>query len=165
MFMPLWVKGKTFKLGADPIALYSSGLFLKHKGLASMKSQASQSQPYAINVASLACKQRIYRADKCAPVKWKEGRIRFATEANWSSFFINKRPKRGQCSEDEIEQQLQVLRSQKALEYTSFVSASSTRNLGERYAALSAACSRGEQIRDVGGHALVVLDDIRCLVT
>ena len=32
--------------------------------------------------------------------------------------------------------------------------------LGEQYAALAAACSLGEQVRDAGGHSLVVLDDV-----
>ncbi len=69
-----------------------------------------------------------------------------------------------QCSKEEVEQQLQLLETQQAMTYTSFLSASSTQTLGERYAALCSACSRGEHIRDTGGHALVVLDDIRCLV-
>lgn len=40
------------------------------------------------------------------------------------------------------------------------VVASEEAPLGEQYAALAAACSLGEQVRDSGGHALVVLDDV-----
>jgi len=36
--------------------------------------------------------------------------------------------------------------------------------LGQRYAALCTACSIAERVRDSGGHALVVLDDISCMV-
>ena len=36
--------------------------------------------------------------------------------------------------------------------------------LGQRYAALCTACSIAERVRDAGGHALVVLDDISCMV-
>ena len=59
---------------------------------------------------------------------------------------------------------MDLLESQQAMAYTSIVTASSDQNLGARFATLCAACSRGERIRDAGGHALVVLDDVRCLV-
>ena len=36
--------------------------------------------------------------------------------------------------------------------------------LGQRYAALCAACSMGEHTRDGGAHSLVVLDDVSCMV-
>ena len=68
------------------------------------------------------------------------------------------------CSAEEGQRQADILQQQGAMSFTSVVSAASTQNLGERYATLCSACSRGERIRDSGGHALVVLDDIRCLV-
>ena len=43
--------------------------------------------------------------------------------------------------------------------------ASDQASLGEKYAALCAACSCGEQIRDSGGHSLVILDDISSMVS
>jgi F0F1-type ATP synthase alpha subunit len=45
-----------------------------------------------------------------------------------------------------------------------FVAASAGTPLGHRYAALCTACSIAERVRDDGGHALVVLDDISCMV-
>ena len=36
--------------------------------------------------------------------------------------------------------------------------------LGQRYAALCAACSMAERVRDEGAHSLVVLDDVSCMV-
>ena len=68
------------------------------------------------------------------------------------------------CSSEEVSQTFTLLESKGATAYTSIVAASPQQSLGERYAALCSACSRGEAVRDAGGHALVVLDDIRCLV-
>lgn len=51
-----------------------------------------------------------------------------------------------------------------AMEYTTVVAALDSAPLGERYAVTCAACCLGERIRDAGGHALVVLDDISCMV-
>jgi hypothetical protein len=51
-----------------------------------------------------------------------------------------------------------------ALAQTVVVAAEPGAPLGERYAALCTACSIGERVRDEGGHALVVLDDLHPLV-
>ena len=48
--------------------------------------------------------------------------------------------------------------------HTTVVAATAVAPLGERVAALSAAVTLGERVRDAGGHALVVLDDISCMV-
>ncbi len=37
-------------------------------------------------------------------------------------------------------------------------------SLGEQYSALLTACCIAERVRDKGGHSLVVLDDIGCMV-
>lgn len=68
-------------------------------------------------------------------------------------------------SSEEVEERLAFLRGKGAMSYTSVVSAPSTASLGMRYAALCAACTQGEEVRDGGGHALVVLDDISCMVS
>ncbi len=46
----------------------------------------------------------------------------------------------------------------------SYISIRAGTPLGQRYAALCTACSIAERVRDNGGHALVVLDDISCMV-
>ena len=48
--------------------------------------------------------------------------------------------------------------------HTTVVAATAGAPLGERFAALSAAVTLGERVRNAGGHALVVLDDISCMV-
>ncbi len=50
------------------------------------------------------------------------------------------------------------------MSHTAVVAASAGAPLGERFSALSAALALGERTRDAGGHALVVLDDISCMV-
>lgn len=70
-----------------------------------------------------------------------------------------------ECSSERVTGNLALLRSKGALAYTSLVAAPSDATLGMRYAALCAACSQGEKVRDAGGHALVVLDDISCMVS
>jgi len=50
------------------------------------------------------------------------------------------------------------------MSHTAVVAAGAGAPLGERFSALSAALALGERTRDAGGHALVVLDDISCMV-
>ena len=59
---------------------------------------------------------------------------------------------------------MRALRHGGAMGHTTVVAAPAGAPLGERFAALSAAAALGERIRDAGGHALVVLDDISCMV-
>jgi F0F1-type ATP synthase alpha subunit len=68
------------------------------------------------------------------------------------------------CSEEDIEAATALLRRKDAMTYTTVVAAPGAASLGERYAAVSAACSLGERVRDRGGHALVVIDDLACMV-
>ncbi|KAK9824846.1 hypothetical protein WJX81_006563 [Elliptochloris bilobata] len=67
-------------------------------------------------------------------------------------------------STPETEAAVATLRRGGAMAHTTVVAASAGAPLGERFAALSAAAALGERVRDVGGHALVVLDDISCMV-
>ena len=57
-----------------------------------------------------------------------------------------------------------MLRRKDAMGYTTVVAAPAGASLGERYAAIASACALGERTRDQGGHALVVLDDLSCMV-
>ena len=59
---------------------------------------------------------------------------------------------------------MKTLRQGGAMGHTTVVAAPAGATLGERFAALSTAAALGERIRDAGGHALVVLDDISCMV-
>ena len=68
------------------------------------------------------------------------------------------------CSEEELRRLTQELGARGAMAYTTVVGAHRRRPLGERYAAVCAAMAMGERIRDGGAHALVVLDDISCMV-
>ena len=67
-------------------------------------------------------------------------------------------------SQDEVEACVEVLRAGGALPYTTIVVAKQGCSLGERYAAACYACSIGEYARDSGRPALVVLDDLACMV-
>lgn len=58
----------------------------------------------------------------------------------------------------------QYLVSQGAMTNTTIVTASKDAPLAERYSALCAALSIAEHERDNGGDAIVVLDDVRCMV-
>ena len=68
------------------------------------------------------------------------------------------------CSEEELRRLTQELGACGAMAYTTVVGAHGGRPLGERYAAVCAAMAMGERVRDGGAHALVVLDDISCMV-
>ena len=57
-----------------------------------------------------------------------------------------------------------LLRRKEALSYTTVVAAAEGATLGERYATIAAAAALGERTRDQGGHALVVIDDLACMV-
>ena len=57
-----------------------------------------------------------------------------------------------------------LLRRKEAMSYTTVVAASEGASLGERYATIAAAAALGERTRDQGGHALVVIDDLACMV-
>lgn len=48
--------------------------------------------------------------------------------------------------------------------YTTVVAAPEGASLGERYATIATAAALGERVRDQGGHALVVIDDLACMV-
>ena len=50
------------------------------------------------------------------------------------------------------------------MEYTTVVGVTAGRPLGEQFAALLMSCCVGEAVRDAGGHALVVLNDISPMV-
>ncbi len=50
------------------------------------------------------------------------------------------------------------------MSHVSIIAALPTACNGERYAAVSAACAVGERVRDEGGHALVLLDDLAPLL-
>lgn len=68
------------------------------------------------------------------------------------------------CSAEEVEATVAMLRRKDAMAYTTVVAATKDASLGERYAAVSSACSLGERVRDQGGHALVIIDDLACMV-
>lgn len=68
------------------------------------------------------------------------------------------------CSAEEIEAAATLLRRADALAYTTVVAAPRGASLGARYAAISSAVALGERVRDRGGHALVVIDDLACMV-
>ena len=70
----------------------------------------------------------------------------------------------GMCSVPDTEAAIRTLRHGGAMGHTTVVAAPAGAPLGERFAALSAAAALGERIRDAGGNALVVLDDISCMV-
>ena len=57
-----------------------------------------------------------------------------------------------------------LLRRKDAMGYTTVVAAPEGASLGERYAAVASAVAIGERVRDQGGHALVVIDDLACMV-
>ncbi len=65
---------------------------------------------------------------------------------------------------EEMEATMATLWGGGAMAHTAVVAAAAGAPLGERFAALSAAVALGERTRDAGGHALVVLDDISCMV-
>ena len=50
------------------------------------------------------------------------------------------------------------------MSYTTVVTAAEGASLGECYATIAAAAALGERTRDQGGHALVVIDDLACMV-
>ena len=58
-----------------------------------------------------------------------------------------------------------LLKRKDALAYTTVVAAPEGASLGERYAAISTAVAVGERVRDRGGHALVIIDDLACMVS
>ena len=60
---------------------------------------------------------------------------------------------------EQLERTVAALRDTGCLRYTTVVAATGDRPLGEQYAAMLAACSVGEAVRDAGGHSLVVLND------
>lgn len=66
---------------------------------------------------------------------------------------------------EEVDATVALLRRKDAMAYTTVVAATEDASLGERYAAVSSACSLGEFVRDQGGHALVVIDDLSCMVS
>lgn len=70
----------------------------------------------------------------------------------------------GHSSQEEVDQLVKQLQQSGAMAHTTVVAAGPDATLGERYAALCTACSLGERVRDDGGHALVVLDDLRPLL-
>lgn len=67
-------------------------------------------------------------------------------------------------SQDELQMTLGLLEKKGAMPHTCIVSALEGSSLGEQYAALATACSIGERVRDSGGAALVILDDVSCMV-
>lgn len=71
-------------------------------------------------------------------------------------------PERSAAKVDEI---VALLRHKEALEYTTVVASPEGASLGERYATIATAAALGERVRDQGGHALVVVDDLACMVS
>ena len=57
-----------------------------------------------------------------------------------------------------------LLRRKDAMAFTTVVAAPEGASLGERYATIATAAALGERVRDQGGHALVVIDDLACMV-
>jgi hypothetical protein len=68
------------------------------------------------------------------------------------------------CSAAALDATVAMLRRKDAMGYTTVVAAGAGASLGERYAAVATACALGERARDQGGHALVVIDDLACMV-
>ena len=68
------------------------------------------------------------------------------------------------CSPAALDATVAMLRRKDAMGYTTVVAAPAGASLGERYAAVATACALGERARDTGGHALVVIDDLSCMV-
>ncbi len=66
---------------------------------------------------------------------------------------------------DDVSATMALLKLKDALAYTTVVAAPEGASLGERYAAISSAVAVGERVRDRGGHALVVIDDLACMVS
>lgn len=64
------------------------------------------------------------------------------------------------CSVDQLTRTVAQLQAHQAMGYTTVVAATADRPLGEQYAAMLTACSIAEAVRDAGGHALVVLNDV-----
>ncbi|CAL8468619.1 g8159 [Coccomyxa elongata] len=67
-------------------------------------------------------------------------------------------------SVDDVSATMALLKRKDALAYTTVVAAPEGASLGERYAAISSAIAVGERVRDCGGHALVIIDDLACMV-
>jgi F0F1-type ATP synthase alpha subunit len=68
------------------------------------------------------------------------------------------------CRPEELQTTLKLFERKGAMPYTCVISALEGCPLGEQYAALSTACSVAERVRDSGGAALVILDDVSCMV-
>lgn len=65
---------------------------------------------------------------------------------------------------DELNDRVDRLKQSGALTRGTVVSASADASLGERYAAVCSAVALGEAVRDRGGHALVAIDSLECVV-
>jgi F-type H+-transporting ATPase subunit alpha len=68
------------------------------------------------------------------------------------------------CTSDQLSRTVAQLEEHRAMGYTTVIAAPSDRSLGEQYAAMLTACSMAEAVRDAGGHALVVLNDVSVAV-
>lgn len=66
---------------------------------------------------------------------------------------------------EDVSATMALLKRKDALAYTTVVAAPEGSSLGERYAAISSAVAVGERVRDRGGHALVIIDDLACMVS
>ena len=69
------------------------------------------------------------------------------------------------CSSAKVEEAAALLRRKDAMAFTTVVAAPEDASLGERYATIATAAALGERVRDQGGHALVVIDDLACMVS
>ncbi|KAK9915373.1 hypothetical protein WJX75_008150 [Coccomyxa subellipsoidea] len=67
-------------------------------------------------------------------------------------------------SMEEVSNTVALLKRKDAMAYTTVVAAPEGASLGERYAAISSAVAIGELVRDRGGHSLVIIDDLACMV-
>eukprot|EP00884_Botryococcus_braunii_P012711 jgi/Botrbrau1/21440/Bobra.0216s0048.1 len=64
----------------------------------------------------------------------------------------------------DLQAALRLFERKGAMPYTCIISAPEGSPLGEQYAALATACSVAERVRDSGAAALVILDDVSCMV-
>jgi F-type H+-transporting ATPase subunit alpha len=68
------------------------------------------------------------------------------------------------CTQDEINQRVDRLRTSGALANCTIVAAPDSVPLAQQYAALCAGVAIGERVRDAGGKAVVLLDTAECIV-
>ena len=68
------------------------------------------------------------------------------------------------CSAEDVDQIATTLQRKGAMAHTTVVAAPPGSSPAQRFVALCTALSFAERVRSVGDHALVVLDDVDCMV-